>query len=167
MMKHNKLNQAGDTIVEVLLAVVVVGLAIALGYGVASRSLKANRQAQERTEALKQVESQVERLKKRAVTDKAGVGIFKSEFQSEAFCLADLASGVNEPVGMDRPADEVAQDPLGSAYPDECVDGLYHMSIRPSSAGTTTQFDVTARWFSLGDTEKEESTVTYRIAPAR
>lgn len=159
--KQQKLNQVGDTIVEVLLAVVVVGLAIGLGYGVASRSLKANRQAQERGEALKKVEGQLERLKKRAVTDVTGSGVFRSN----SYCLATVGQSENEPVNLDSsPPANVADDPLDGAYDDACVDGLYHLSITPDTT-TPNQFTVRARWFGLGGQEKEETSITYRAYP--
>jgi type II secretory pathway pseudopilin PulG len=164
MLKPQKTNQIGDTIVEVLLAVIVVGLAIGLGYGVASRSLKANQQAQERSEALKQVESQVERLKKAATTDSgAPGGVFN--FAGRAFCLVDGANGP-EPREVNKPP-ALVDDPLNdSAYAGgQCVNGLYHLSITPSDS-VPNQFDVRARWFGIGQTQKEETVITYRVYPA-
>jgi type II secretory pathway pseudopilin PulG len=58
-----KIDQAGDTIVEVLLAMVVVSSVLAGAYASATKSLNSNRQAQERTVAAKVVESQLEQLK--------------------------------------------------------------------------------------------------------
>lgn len=159
MRKLSK-NQLGDTIVEVLLAVVVVGLAVTLGYGVASRSLKTNRQAQERVEALKVVESQLERLKKRATTDGPTSGVF----QASSFCLAD-DGGTNQVVGQDAPADNIKDDPL-TGYNDSCVDGLYHVNVKRDNTGNgTVQFTVTARWFGIGGVEKEETLIKYRVYP--
>lgn len=159
-MRKKYLGQRGDTIVEVLLAVVVVGLAVTLGYGVASRSLKANRQAQERVEALKVVESQVERLKKRATTDTAGTGIFTTN----SFCLAD-SGGTNTIVAQDAPAANINDDPL-TGYDSNCVNGLYHVSVQRDNTGNDTiQYTVTARWFGIGGVEKEETQVKYRVYP--
>lgn len=155
-------SQFGDTIVEVLLAVVVVGLAVTLGYGVASRSLKANRQAQERVEALKVVESQLERLKKRATTDSAATA--GGVFQTNSFCLAD-SGGTNQVISQDAPADNIKDDPL-TGYNNDCVDGLYHVNVKRDNTGNdTVQFTVTARWFGIGGVEKEETLVKYRVYP--
>lgn len=160
-MRKTKLNQFGDTIVEVLMAVVVVGLAIGLGYSVASRSLRTNRQAQERVEALKQVETQLELLKKQASVSTASDPIF----QAGSFCLRDN-SGAVERFDVSAPA-SLDEDSLNSLeYANgNCVDGLYHTRITPVATGGTRQFDVTARWFSLGNTDKEETVVTYRVSP--
>lgn len=161
-MRKTKLNQAGDTIVEVLLAVVVVGLAVGLGYGVASRGLKANRQAQERVEALKQVESQTERLKKLATTD-TGEGA-DTIFRSGAFCL--VGDGVI--VAEDTPPTDLADDPLNNTvYNSACIQGLYHLSITPTETGPNVkEFSIKARWFGLGGQDKEESVINYRVYPA-
>lgn len=53
----------GDTIVEVLIAIAVVSLVLAGAFVSSNRSLKATRTAQERGEALKLAESQVEQIK--------------------------------------------------------------------------------------------------------
>ncbi len=162
MLKPRKLNQLGDTIVEVMISLVVVALAIGLGYGVATRSLKANRQAQERVEALKKVEGQIERLKKRASTDGANSGIFSN---SQAFCLVSNNTGPNEIVRIDTPPLVLASDALsGGAYAG-CIDGLYHISISPKNAAKT-EFNIAARWFSIGSNAKEETLITYRIYPS-
>ncbi len=149
-MTKTRLGQAGDTIVEVLLAVVVVGLAIGFGYGIASRSLKNNQRAQERVEALKQVESQVERLKKLAANSSATANIFT---RSDAFCMTDSDSG---PVDTSVDNDACQQGP----------DGRYRLSITPApgNSSSTRQYDITATWDSLGGGE-EHTTVTYRVYP--
>ncbi len=56
-------NSSGDTIVEVLVAMAVVSLVLAGAYVSANRSTKATRTAQERGEALKLAEAQVEQIK--------------------------------------------------------------------------------------------------------
>jgi len=147
MYKTKRLNQVGDTIVEVLIAVVVVGMAIGLGYGVASRSLKANRQSQERGEALKQVESQVERLKKLATTDTGGPS---GVFRSGSYCITGDANEIKS-----------ADNALCT------VNDRYNLSItlQDPASSTTTQFNITARWEGLTG-KPEETTIIYRIYPA-
>ncbi len=55
--------QRGDTIIEVMLAMVVVGMVLGVSYGIANRSVIVGRDAQERTEALKHAETQLELIK--------------------------------------------------------------------------------------------------------
>lgn len=55
--------QRGDTIVEVLLAMAVVGMVLGVAFGIANRSVAVGRSAQERSEALKYAETQVELIK--------------------------------------------------------------------------------------------------------
>src|SRR5579871_2983696 len=75
-------NQRGDTIVEVLIAIVVVSSILTGVYYLARNSLTQDRQAQERTEGLKLVEGQVEAL--RAAASQANSVIFN---QHNFFCL--------------------------------------------------------------------------------
>lgn len=60
-IKHYR--QRGDTIVEVLIAIAVISLILGGAYVTTNTSLRATRSAQERGNALKLVESQVEQLK--------------------------------------------------------------------------------------------------------
>lgn len=152
-----KLGHRGDTIIEVLIAVVVVGLAIGLAYGTASRSLRLNRQAQERGEALKKVEGQIERLKSIA----ANKTTENSVFISTPYCIADTPAP-NTVTGI-SPVPALSADPLTpAAYGNgACVDGRYHLSIVPND-GVNDQFSVSARWEGLSG-KKEEVNVKYRL----
>src|SRR5438309_3169170 len=62
-MRRFKLNSAGDTIIEVLLALAVLASVLGGAYVSSNRSLSGARDAQERGEALKLVEEQLERLR--------------------------------------------------------------------------------------------------------
>lgn len=149
-------NQTGDTIVEVLIAVVVVGLAIAVSYGIASRSLRLSRQAQERTEAVKLTEGQVERLKSLAASTN-NKGIFD---KSGVFCVDDsnnpTADFANYGTSIKTTDNEL------TGYPEGCIKGLYHLVIDEVSEN---EFQVTTRWFSIGSTITEEVTFKYRLYP--
>ena len=62
-IKPKFLNQKGDTIVEVLLAVGVLGLVLTISYGLANRNTQYDITSRERVEALKYSEEQVEMLR--------------------------------------------------------------------------------------------------------
>ena len=58
-----KIGSKGDTIIEILLAIAVLSLVLSISYGLANRSSQAIRQAQERSEAQKIAEEQLELLR--------------------------------------------------------------------------------------------------------
>lgn len=62
-MSIKKLNKAGDTIVEVMVVLSILGLAIGISYATATRSLKSTRAAQENAEATAVLQSQLETLR--------------------------------------------------------------------------------------------------------
>jgi Tfp pilus assembly protein PilV len=68
-----KLGQIGDTIIEVLLAITVICTMLGGAYVVTNKSLVSSRDAQERSNALKITESQMERLKKLAASNSDAV----------------------------------------------------------------------------------------------
>lgn len=79
-----RLKQNGDTIVEVLIVVAVIGLVIALGYSLATNSLNGVRVSQERSEATKIAESQVELLRYKLGQGDTDV---KTVTTGDAFCI--------------------------------------------------------------------------------
>ena len=89
-------NQFGDTIIEVMLAVAVVGMVLGASYATATRALRTGRFAQEQTEALKLAESQMEKLKYFAglPVGSAGPNIFDSV--STKFCIDDNFVRINQ-----------------------------------------------------------------------
>lgn len=68
-----KLNQCGDTIVEVLVAIAVISLVMGGAFVMTNRSLQDSRSAQERVNATKLVESQIELLKNLAITSPSSI----------------------------------------------------------------------------------------------
>lgn len=63
MAFKKKLNQVGDTIVEVMICLAIIAMVISGAYASASESLRVGQRAQERTEALKLAEAQLEKIK--------------------------------------------------------------------------------------------------------
>lgn len=85
MLTHvSKLRQRGDTIVEVLIVLAVLGLAMSISYATATRSLLQAREAQENGVATVLLQSQIERLRTLKVSDTT---IFTASQPS--FCIND------------------------------------------------------------------------------
>ncbi len=158
--------QAGDTIVEVLFAVAVVGLAIAISYGIASRSLRSAQQAQERGQALKLAESQLESMKAIASgeDDSAKNALFAMG-GNKVFCVSGalaIVSFTGEGWGAtikDRSVDDL------SGYEEACVHGLYHIAVQREQGNTSAkrQFTAVVRWYRLGTDQLDEVKLVYRL----
>ncbi len=147
-----RFTERGDTIVEVLLAIVIVGAVLTGAYVTANQTLNANRSSQERSEALKYVEGQLEHLK-------ASINTIGS--QPNAFCL-NTSGGV---VAITAPAADPNLNNDNFSYPAGCNQGLipggYHMSIRQN--GTT--YTVSARWDGTGNIGRQQTSMYYRVEP--
>ena len=145
------LNQAGDTIVEVLLAIAVVSVVLGGAFVSASHSLRGSQLTQERTEALKWVEGQVESLKFVLEDDpvKAAQIFSLPVGGGTAFCLDDALNVVTD-----------TTDP-------RCLkNGRYYTFITPMLAfGTGRQFLIAAGWEKLGGGAPENLSLTYRAYP--
>ncbi|MDQ2973687.1 MAG: prepilin-type N-terminal cleavage/methylation domain-containing protein [bacterium] len=131
-------SKRGDTIIEVMLSMAIIGLVLAAAYTTASTNLRTSRFTQERTEALKVAESQIEFMK--SLEDVNRTNLFT---QGTDFCLS--ASSV--PVFQ----------PGGSAA---CTRGFYSYFIQRSG----DIFITIVRWTPPGgiDSNKAEVKLTYR-----
>lgn len=149
-----KLDHTGDTIVEVMVAIIVVGSVLAGAYVSSNHSLNANRQSQERSEALKYVEGQIE-------TIKANVGDLYNH--SGPWCLNASGGRVDLPVAP--PANYIA-DNWSEPYPGDCMKGSsnrYHLFVSHTSGSDT--YTVNARWDRAGGGGKEQAAIVYKVSP--
>lgn len=166
-MRLITLKQTGDTIVEAMVAVSVVGLVIASSFAIATRSLKSARQSQERGEALKIAESQVE-----SVRSVLGDDSNSNDVHDEAsiFCLengrAQTIGGLRGSI-PDLTSPEAQTSLNVATYGPECSEGLYHIAIDGNRVGAIDehryQFTVVVRWFGIGESPVEEVRLEYRI----
>lgn len=147
-------NSWGDTIVEVLLAVAIVGFILAISYSLSTRSLKVSRTAQERGEALKIAEQQFERLKAKSNSPSASEIPFtyNSDGSTPWFCIDSNLKIIPEPKRIDDPQ----QDPLLTApprpagyYDPACISGLYYTIMDWEPSGANNIFILTVRWHGL------------------
>lgn len=153
-----RLNQAGDTIVEVLIVMAIVSLVLVISFVTSNRSLKSIQDAQEHNVAQELVTSQIEELRTLAssttdashnvftytsgfcVTDSSGTGSFNLSAASAAACKVDSGG---------HPTTDQPQ---------------YNIQItRPNSCGSGCLFTVQATWPSIIDGSTNNVTMYYRF----
>ncbi len=158
-MSYRRMSQRGDTIIEVLLAMSVIGLVLGAAFGIANRSVAIGQDAQERTEALKVAESQLEQLRALSTLTTNPLVALPA---GSSFCFRnDNAQYLEFPSPL-------TEDELNDAqnYPAECnhgVNGRYSMSVTKSA---DYLFTIRARWDPLGGGPLKELTTGYRVYPA-
>lgn len=139
-------HQRGDTIVEVMIVLAVLGSAIAIGYQTANRSLKSTRAAQENAYATSLLDSQVEEI--RALTPGV-VDIYQDHLR---FCVDT------------KPAVSVAHRFGTAAYDANCtnIENLYTIDDYYNVA--TNTFTLKATWDDpLGSNVPSSVTTVYRV----
>lgn len=136
-----KLNQAGDTIVEVLIVLAILGLALGMSYATANRSLLGARQAQEHTEALALLQGQIEQLR-----DVSGVDttVFNPSQHTSGFCV------------ISKSVVDLAATPNG------CTSGLYDLKVKRVNDSYGT-FTFTAAWDDVKSSTRDNVNLTYRL----
>lgn len=176
-MRPLRLTQRGDTIVEVLICVSILGFVVAAAYSLATRNQIATLKAQERARATGIVESQVESLRGyiEAKNNLAGV--------AENFCFVDDDSAAPlkfKPVdltGSNKPKADRATDQVTNYGSDCTIDDLYKVSVwQPTADGSqdpaigatldnSATYAVTVRWETAGGGSFDEVKTYYTIHP--
>lgn len=152
MTRRNLLGQRGDTIVEVLLALAVLGAVLGGAYVVTNRNTVINRASQERTQAIKLAESQLERLKAAVEADNT---LFDGP-TSDIFCVSQsgsLVSSSSADCSIDSAGNPASSEPL------------YRVAIRRTdtlAVGTNPnagrRFEIILTW---ANSRGSDDTVTY------
>jgi prepilin-type N-terminal cleavage/methylation domain-containing protein len=175
------MKQRGDTLIEVMIALAIVSSVIGMSYATASRALRTGRAAQERTEALKLVEGQIEILKATAPNYAVpATNIFSAgplAVTNPSFCVDSAGVLYNEKVTPALAAD-LELDPLLSSvsasgvptgaevYHKKCAlgqDARYKISIiRAGDPPGQSTFAIRARWERVGG-GKDEVVIYYKL----
>lgn len=147
MFVSSNRTQAGDTIIEVMIVLAVLGLAIGLSYATANRSLLNLRQAEENSMATGLVQSQIESLRYLSTVPSPDVAHNIFPNPAVPFCI----DTTNNTVVRNPAADS------GPCYANE----RYNLLIQYTS-GTDT-FRVTATWPDIRGDVTDQVTTVYRV----
>ncbi len=155
MKIYNKArNQRGDTIVEVLIVLAVLSLSFSISYATANKGLNKAQNAQEHSQALGYLNSQVELV--RNVIAKQNNAVFTSS----PFCI-------NESIAPASPSAVVIIDP--AHFPTECKkhnDGRYQVSVnykQDLANPANNYFLFSVNWAGLGDFGNQKEDFTYKM----
>jgi prepilin-type N-terminal cleavage/methylation domain-containing protein len=142
-----QLTQRGDTIVEVLIAIAIISMVLAGAFVMTNNSLQGSRGAQERTNAVKLVESQIELIKGLATTNSQavfGAGVPAS------FCVNNAVAVV---------ASTNAACTMNAAGAPTTAEPAYRISVTRS--GNT--FTVRNTWTTLRGNTTSNVQMSYRV----
>ncbi len=165
-----KRNQQGDTIMEVLICMAMLGFMLGTAFTLTNRNQLSARSSQERAEATRIAEKQLEYLRTYYAKNSIGNPITIDE----NFCFKSDGGGDDGQYVMnDRDPKSTGEDPE-SEYIDDCRASTngYSYRINIWKAGTADAGSlgarpsasvITVRWDSLTKTEPEEVKVYYTI----
>lgn len=149
MLKHTQRRSAGDTIVEVMISLAILGLALGISYSTATGSLRALRQSQESATAASLLQAQAERLRTVAAHGNTGSDSDPNNaFRTTSFCINDSVAAV------------------AATSADCTIKNLYQISITYSAA-SNDKFTLKAVWPDVsGDGSDDTATLNYRLHDA-
>lgn len=169
-----KLQQRGDTIVEVLIALAILSLAFVISYVTANSALIDSQNSQEHSMALEYLDTQAELLRYAASQVNQAI-IPASEFSTggKAFCLSvpmtigaiPTAKNVDYiPFTNSLPDFQYKSTILTSDYPIQCQVGSgfkYYLAIQPGPKNN--DFQIWLWWYGLGSLGVQQERISYRI----
>jgi Tfp pilus assembly protein PilV len=142
------LSQSGDTIIEVLMAIAVISSVMGGAFVMTNRSLQNSRDSQERVNATKLVESQVEQVKNLASTNASqvfGAGVPASFCISGATGLPVASTGA--PCLVNTSGNATSNQP----------------SFRLADSRSGNTFTFTATWTSVRGNAQNKVEIKYRV----
>lgn len=143
--------ERGDTIVEVLISIAVVSFVLGGAYVTTNKSLTSTRASEERSNAVKLVESQAELLKG-MVTTAAGADTINNA--PSKFCITGattVASSSSVACKLDSTGTPTGTEPV------------YNVSIEENAV--TSVFTIKNQWNSVQQDGKDQVEMVYRIYP--
>jgi prepilin-type N-terminal cleavage/methylation domain-containing protein len=159
------LTQRGDTIIEVMVVLAILGLALSISYATADRSLLNARQAQESSIATELAQSQIESLIPLANDPSSSANylyIQSTTNPTTSFCISSTGNVV--------PFSGIYKEPNASdvgftGYPASCIsaNALYHTAINYNPTAAPDDFQVTVFWNDVEGQGQDSVTLDYRV----
>ncbi|HUA13226.1 MAG TPA: prepilin-type N-terminal cleavage/methylation domain-containing protein [Candidatus Sulfotelmatobacter sp.] len=165
MLKRYLRKERGDTIIEVLVVLTILGLAMSISYATANQSLDDTRQAQDAAQAAQIVQSQLESLRT-MVTNPATVNgnpnpnyIFNPNYtMANSVCVT--------PDAVTPGTFDISSNSGASSSTNPCY--LYNqfivsISYTQSSGVIGGQFEIQASWYGTNGSGTNTSTLFYNL----
>lgn len=149
MLKRNRTGytERGDTIVEVLVCILIISLVLAGAFTATNRSLQAVRDAQERSQASKLAEAQIEFIRS---VEKPATGIFCFK-QDGSYTMTDNTTSRSCHFTKNGHYKEAE----GNVSPDGPAQGLYSSDegvlykTAVTQSGAGQPYNVSIRWITM------------------
>lgn len=152
-MQLKKLTARGDTIVEVLVVIAIIGVVLGGAYAFVNRNVKNNQQAQEHSRAVRAAESQLEMLRNFVANNPIPTG---------RFCFIGSGSNIQKVTiggALPAPALSPAGHPGQCKVSDGTVAERYLTGIKADSGN---KFTVYVTWVGPNGNEQKVSTA-YKV----
>lgn len=158
MQLRNRM-QRGDTIVEVLISIAIVGIVLGGAYAVIDSNTRNNQAAGERTSAVKVAESQLELLRSYAGSNSA--------LPTGNFCMYTTPPPASSVEVRDIPSPLLLPSPTNGGYPSECTvdDGVaVDRYVAGIHANGGNGFTVYVNWDGATGSRSQVS-IAYKVYP--
>ena len=153
MKWHKKLTQTGDTIIEVLIVLAILGLAFSVSTATARKGLSQARTAQEHSQAMGIGQAQIEKLRL-AINNNVS-------FNTPTFCMTSTSAytHVNATVTIDPATGDLNAQSTGG-----CQEGIYSslvIALAPNGSNPA-HYKIFVFWEGTGSGNQQTETFNYK-----
>ena len=155
-LKHN---HYGDTIIEVLIVLAILGSGLAISYSIASKSLLISRDAQERTEATTILEAQIEQVRAVILNPTSSLGtqlgaqLATNNPQNFCFYPANSPNSIYP-----------LTNPVPNTLPTECqTNNIFSYYITYSKINSNITYTAICNWENVFGTGMASDRLVYKI----
>lgn len=153
-LKHN---QRGDTIIEVMVALAVLGLAFAISYATANHALNGSQNSQEHGQALQILDSQVEMAR----ANVANSSLYSYSNPGQTFCM-------NPATQAPVPASDSSCQMTDGGAQYQIIDSYSPVSVSGGSCSTPStvcldNFTFKITWNGIGNLGNQQESVNYQL----
>lgn len=152
MLRLKRLNQRGDTIVEVMLVLAIVGLAVGISFATADSSLSQVTASSQNTQSTALLQQQIERLRSLVANPSTSPNYI---FRTSGYYCVDASDNVIATFTGTNLTNY-------TIYPAACVSGGYHIAVSYNGTSDPT-FTTTAYWDDIQGHGQDSATLTYRM----
>ena len=160
-----KLNYHGDTLVEVLIATVIIGFVLVGGFVAVNHNVTVELQAQERSTALQLNQTQIERL--RTLVDDGTVSLASIK-TTQSICVTDSGGGkiILFTTDLATNTSNCNFDTQGTYHKQPVTSGINYQITISAVNGTWNQVEVKNSWTESGSTGSQSTAIlAYHFYP--
>ncbi len=156
----------GDTIVEVMVVLAILGSGIAISYSSVSRSLAMSQDAKERMEVTQLLQTQLEYVREAVLNPSSSLGVSMANTTSQSgsmFCFYVSQPPNTIEIYQFSPIDIINANKTNPTYPTDCSQGFFGYYITYTTNSNSHIYEAKSSWPSILGNGQNKANIIYEV----